>query len=67
MVKLSLSVEANDALLKYRIIGNIKTEIKASKKVTVTEIGVVVSPENVKDIYHTIKILEDKGYSADYL
>ena len=67
MVKLSLSVQANDALLKYRIIGVIKTEIQTNQKLTITEMGVEVSPENIKDIYHAVKMLEEKGYSADYI
>jgi len=67
MVKLSLSVQANDALLKYRIIGEIETEIQASQKATITKLGIEVSPENIKDIYSTITLLEEDGYSADYI
>ena len=67
MIKLSLSVQANDALLKYRIIGEIETEIQASQKATITKLGIEVSPENIKDIYSTITLLEEDGYSADYI
>ena len=67
MVKLSLSVQANDAQLKYRIIGEVSTEIQANQKLTITRLGVEVSPENIKDIYSTIKMLEENGYSADYI
>ena len=67
MVKLSLSVQANDALLKYRIIGEIETEIQASQRVTISKIGIEVSPENIKDINSTITLLEEDGYSADYI
>ena len=67
MVKLSLSVQANDTLLQYRIIGEIKTEIQANQKLTITEMGVVVSPETIKDIFYEIQMLEEKGYSADYI
>jgi isopropylmalate/homocitrate/citramalate synthase len=67
MVKLLLSVQANDALLKYRITGEIETEIQTSQKATITKLGIEVSPENIKDIYSTITMLEDDGYSADYI
>ena len=67
MVKLSLSVQANDTLLQYRIIGEIKTEFQANQKLTITEMGVVVSPETIKDIFYEIQMLEEKGYSADYI
>ncbi len=67
MVKLSLSVQANDTLLQYRIVGDIKTEIKANQKATITELGIEVSPETIKDIFYEIQRLEEKGYSADYI
>ena len=67
MAKLNLSVQANDALLQYRIVGELSTEISINQKATLTSIGVEVSPETIKDIFHAIQALEEKGYSADYI
>ena len=67
MAKLNLSVQANDALLQYRIVGELRTEISINQKATLINIGVEVSPENIKDIYYAIQGLEEKGYSADYI
>ena len=50
MAKLNLSVQANDALLQYRIVGELSTEISINQKATLTSIGVEVSPETIKDI-----------------
>ena len=64
MAKLSLSIHANDALLQYRIVGELSTEISINQKATLTRIGVEISPQTIKDTFYAIQALEEKGYSA---